>query len=493
MFRFKTLFGRLITTYLIIVFITTLLLSFLTTRMLRVYNIREETQALSESAAAIDQLLREDYESGGFGEQPIQEISRLAEYEKYNVWMIDNYRIVYIDVTGNPELSAYSDLLRQHTDHMLDMVLEGETISMVSYDSDLYEAPIISVGVPLKLGGDSVGKEARLNGGVFLHTRLTDLQNSLGIFYSQLAISAIISVAISVILVFLTARQIERPLYRINLAARELGKGNFSKRIDVRECNEVGGLAETFNRMAEELEKYENTRRSFVANVSHELKSPLTSIQGFVQGILDNTIEEKDREQYLNIVLSETRRLNLLIGDLLDLAKMESGQFPFNKTEWDINELIRRCLIGFVAKIEKRSLEVAVNIPDEKTAVFADQDRITQVITNLMDNAVKFCEEGGTLKIWTYMADGKVHVNISNTGKAIPEEDIPFVFDRFFKVDKSHTRKAPGTGIGLSIVKSIILQHEEKIWVNSKEGTGTVFTFTLGLAPRKDKKKTPQS
>lgn len=204
--------------------------------------------------------------------------------------------------------------------------------------------------------------------------------------------------------------------------------------------------------MAEEIEKYETTRESFVGNVSHELKSPLTSIQGFVQGILDGTIEEQDKNQYLEIVLSETKRMNALIGDLLDLAKFESGQFPMNFTRWDINEVIRQCFINFITKIEDKSLDVTINIPDGKQMVYADKDRIMQVLTNLIDNAVKFCDNKGELKIWTHKdGNGVVQISISNTGKIIPEEDIPYVFDRFFKVDKSHNRKAPARALGFPL------------------------------------------
>ena len=251
-------------------------------------------------------------------------------------------------------------------------------------------------------------------------------------------------------------------------------------------------MADTYNNMADELEKYEGTRQSFVANVSHELRSPLTSIQGFVQGMLDGTIENKDMPQYLEIVLSETKRMSLLIQDLLDLAKIESGQFPLEITKFDICEEIRRTLISFLTKIEDKNIDVTADIPGDAKIVLADKRRIAQILTNLLDNAVKFCEKNGSLKIWTYDADGRIHINISNSGAYIPEEDLPYVFDRFFKVDKSHTKKAPGTGIGLSIVKNIVLQHGEKIWVNSRKGTGTVFTFTLRLSdenPKREKNK----
>ena len=156
-------------------------------------------------------------------------------------------------------------------------------------------------------------------------------------------------------------------------------------------------------------------------------------------------------------------------------------------TRWDLSEMLRRSLIRFIGKIEEKNLELAVNIPEEQLMVLADQDRIAQVVTNLLDNAVKFCEMHGTLKLWVYCADAKVHVNISNTGEIIPEQDLPFVFDRFFKVDKSHNRKSPGTGLGLSIVKKILLQHGQDIWVNSKPGMGTVFTFTLEQAAEEKK------
>jgi len=197
--------------------------------------------------------------------------------------------------------------------------------------------------------------------------------------------------------------------------------------------------------------------------------------------MLDGTIAETDRNQYLEIVLHETQRLATLTRDLLDLAKAESGQFPLNVQPYDINEQIRRCFIGFLPTVEEKNLDVMIDLPEEKTIVLADEDRIAQVLTNLIDNAVKFCNKEGQLKIWTYLSGARVFVNILNTGAVIPSADIPFVFDRFFKVDKSHNRKSPGTGIGLSLVRSIINQHGEEVSVNSDPKSGTVFTFPLRL------------
>ncbi|MBQ9941521.1 MAG: HAMP domain-containing histidine kinase [Christensenellaceae bacterium] len=481
MFRFKTLFGRLMTTYILLSTVIIVLVGAFSGRTIRQNATMQAQVELLKSTQEIELLFKKEYSVGGTGQEVIHEIGLLAKYKDYGVWIGDRYQVAYVDVVGEEKLAAQSAALEETRSALMERVLAGETVSAVIYENDLAATPVVTAGVPLRLTAEQGSK---VSGVVFLHTRINGLDAVLGGFYGQLFYTGIISMALAFALVFLSARRIERPLLALDTAAKKLGKGDFTQRLDPKKCNEMAGLAETFNRMAEELEKYENTRESFVANVSHELRSPLTSIQGFVQGMLDNTIEEKDREQYLQIVLSESQRLSALIRDMLDLAKFESGQFPLNRSEWDINELLRQCLIRFITKIEDKNLEVSVNIPDERELVDADQDRITQVVTNLIDNAVKFCDEGGTLKIWTYNSEGRVVVNIANTGSPIPEEDIPFVFDRFFKVDKSHNRRSPGTGIGLSIVKNIVIQHGEKIWVNSQEGTGTVFAFTLSHAAK---------
>ncbi len=174
----------------------------------------------------------------------------------------------------------------------------------------------------------------------------------------------------------------------------------------------------------------------------------------------------------------------------MSLAKIESGKFPIEYSEFDINELLRRCLLMFEHRIEEKQLKVSIRLSDERLAVWADEDRISQVITNLVDNAVKFMPNGGKLSVWTDLIGNKVHIHIADTGVGIPSEDQPFIFERFFKVDKSHSKTTPGTGIGLSIVKRIIAQHGEKIYFQSEEGKGTTFTFTLTCAfPEKTRVK----
>lgn len=477
--HFKTILGRLIATYLTIVTLVVVLVSILSFNVLKWSATQNSMESLNLAVSAIDEVLSSYFWQGKNDGSFMKNLKFIAAYNKLDIWVVDHFDIIQIDISGSPELAANEQLLLENKEKMLEPSLNGNTEVRTLYGDDFFHTPILSVSSPLSINKENITTV------VFVHKKLTEVTSQLELLFGQIMLGGAIAAVITVMLVILSAKGIGKPLNEINLAARELARGNFKKRLNISDENEIGQLADTFNLMAIELEKYETTRSSFVANVSHELKSPLTSIQGFVQAMLDDTIEEEDKRQYLEIVLSEVKRLNLLIGDLLDLAKIESGQFPLNYKEWDINELIRRCIISFVTKIENKSLDVSANIPEEKNLVWADQDRITQVITNLLDNAVKFCEVGGTIKLWVHKSGEVTNVAISNSGETIPESDIPFVFDRFFKVDRSHNRKAKGTGIGLSIVRNIIIQHGEQIWVNSKPGTGTVFTFTLSSPEKK--------
>jgi signal transduction histidine kinase len=239
-------------------------------------------------------------------------------------------------------------------------------------------------------------------------------------------------------------------------------------------------LGASLNKMAEDLKNLEESRRSFVASVSHELRSPLTSISGYVSGMLDGTIDEAERPRYLKVVLSETARLTKLVNDLLELSKFESGKFPLTKTAFDVNELMRVELLKFERRIDDKRLEVDVDFREDPCRVWADADRIRQVATNLIDNAVKFAPEGASLRLTTEVAGDICYVGVFNQGPSIPQEDVPFLFDRFYKADKAHT-SGMGTGLGLSIVKRILEQHGQAIRVSTGI-SGTTFTFTLERA-----------
>ena len=220
-------------------------------------------------------------------------------------------------------------------------------------------------------------------------------------------------------------------------------------------------------------------RRDFVANVSHELKTPMTNISGYIAGILDETIPPEKHKHYLSIVMEETYRLNRLVNDLLDLAKMESGEMRLNYQVFDINELIRRCVIKLENMLVKKDLEVEADFAQEETPVNADKDAIERVFINLLHNAVKFTPEGGKITIRTVLKKDRVIVSITDTGVGIEKEELSVIWDRFHKADKSRGKDKTGTGLGLAIVKNIINEHNQEVHVESELGKGSTFSFTL--------------
>ena len=282
---------------------------------------------------------------------------------------------------------------------------------------------------------------------------------------------------------YYTSYRVIHPFVEMNRAVQCYSRGDFSTRIPVEGKDEAAQLGESLNEMAEQLRGLEDTRRSFVANVSHELRSPLTSMKGFLEAMQDGTIPPEDYPEYIEIVLNETRRMVTLVNDLLDLARIESGTIQLNFEVFDINELIRRTLLTFEARLLENEMEMDVRFAQEQCMVLADPAQIGQVLRNLIDNAIKYSPKGRPLAVSTYSMRRTVYITVRDNGIGIPQEDVPHVFDRFYKVEKAHT-PAPqmGSGLGLSIVKRIIESHGQSITVRSARGRGTQFTFTLERA-----------
>jgi len=296
--------------------------------------------------------------------------------------------------------------------------------------------------------------------------------------------AAVFVVLISVLAVTAFARRESRPLRDMAKAATDFGHGNLDARVRVEEdySEEVEELALAFNNMACSLQKSEYQRQEFVANVSHELKTPMTTISGYVDGILDGTIPKEHQEHYLHIVSDETKRLSRLVRSMLDISQLqkEEGIPEEKKMHFDLEECAGQVLITFEKKINDKRLDVHVDFPEHPVYTIANQDYITQVIYNLIDNAVKFCPEGGNLGLKIREGGSKAYVSISNDGQTIPPEELPLVFDRFHKLDKSRSQNRDGWGLGLYIVKTIVCSHGENISVSSKDGK-TEFTFTMPL------------
>ena len=294
---------------------------------------------------------------------------------------------------------------------------------------------------------------------------------------------SILVVLISVVAIIVVVRRQSDPLNQMAQVARSFGHGDLDARVRLADDypEEVEALALAFNNMAQELQKSEYQRREFVANVSHELKTPMTTISGYVDGILDGTIPEYRHRYYLQIVSDETKRLSRLVRSMLDISRLQDGSVPEEKkVHFDMEETLGQVLITFEKKITDKNLNVDVDMPAHPVYTHACQDYVTQVIYNLIDNAVKFCPEGETLGLKIEQGGGKVYVSVSNGGETIPPEELPLVFDRFHKIDKSRSQNRDGWGLGLYIVRTLVSSHGENISVTSRDGK-TTFTFTMPL------------
>ena len=291
-------------------------------------------------------------------------------------------------------------------------------------------------------------------------------------------------VLVAVLVVTIFARKESKPLRDMARAAAAFGHGDLEARVKVDSdySEEIEDLAVAFNNMAVSLQKSEYQRQEFVANVSHELKTPMTTISGYIDGILDGTIPENRRRHYLQIVSDETKRLSRLVRSMLDISQLqkEQGIPDEKKMHFDLEECAGQALITFEKKINDKNINVEVDMPEHPVYTFANRDYITQVIYNLIDNAVKFCPEGKTLGLTIREGGGKAYVSISNEGETIPPDELPLVFDRFHKLDKSRSQNRDGWGLGLYIVKTIVCSHQENISVTSRDGK-TEFTFTMPL------------
>ena len=331
-------------------------------------------------------------------------------------------------------------------------------------------APIINADVPK---------------GIVIASTPTATTNQILTRISNIFLTAsVFVVLLAVLAVTAFARRESRPLRDMAKVANAFAHGNLKARVKLDDdySVEMEELALSFNNMASSLQKSEYQRQEFVANVSHELKTPMTTISGYIDGILDGTIPAERQDHYLHIVSDETKRLSRLVRSMLDISQLqkEEGIPEEKKMHFDLEECAGQVLITFEKKINDKKLDVDVDFPEHPVCTIANRDYITQVIYNLLDNAVKFCPEGKTLGVRIREGGSKAYISISNEGETIPAEELPLVFDRFHKLDKSRSKNRDGWGLGLYIVKTIVCSHGENISVTSRNGR-TEFTFTMPL------------
>lgn len=296
-------------------------------------------------------------------------------------------------------------------------------------------------------------------------------------------LAAVLILVAALLAIPIFTRREARPIQEMAAAARQIAHGNLDVRVPTgNENEEMEELAVAFNNMTLALKNSETIRNEFVANISHELKTPMTTIAGYLDGMLDGTIPPEKYRYYMELVSTEARRLSRLVRSMLDISRLRDQGIPADqKTNFDICEAAGQALLCFEQRINQKKLNVEIDMPDEGLTIHAAQDSVTQVLYNLIDNAVKFVNEGGTLSVRIRRHGNSAMISVGNTGKTIPPEELPLVFDRFHKIDKSRSNDRDGWGLGLYIVKTIVLAHGEDVYVTSQDGK-TEFTFSMSLA-----------
>lgn len=471
---FKSIFSRLFWTYSIIILTIFVIISAVMGIVLNSYVLRQHENDILAASSVLEQM------TGAYQIEETDIRARNAYKQSLHHWA----KFVHgeIIVTNNEgEVSEATGTVRTVPKEFVDGVIQKDKpIRIKSTFNGSYPKEVFTVGVPVRYNGSTVGA-------MFFNIYMSQLKSTLMGLLSAFLITILTSMVIAFALLYIQAKKISKPIHEINNAARDIAAGNFSHRVTVSSNDEVGQLASSFNFMADSIEETEKTRSRFVSDVSHELRTPMTSITGFVGGILDGTVPEDKRDYYLNIVLEESIRLTKLVNDLLDMSKMASSEYKLNVSKFDINELIRICIIGLSNKLEEKNLDLDVNFSDEEQKVIADRDAIMRVVINLIDNAIKFSYSNTKIGIKTWSDKNKINIQVGNFGSGIDRSDLSNVFKRFYKTDKSRNNKS-GAGLGLSFVKDILNLHKQSIWVQSddaKEGSNakyTTFTFTLEKA-----------
>ena len=464
---------RALLIFLMILLVMSMILQYVTKR----YLAEKTLDQLTHSSTVIASLASAYYADGGMTNMQFIINMNLATE-------VSGYDILLCDATGQVVLCSYSPTGCYHQKYHLsqeymDKIIANEGDRDTCILTNLYEdvRHVAAVPVYSTTTGEVVGV-------VLSSTPMSptaQVTTQVSNFY-QMAIILLMLVGCAVTLY--VSRKKDSPLREMAKTARSFGHGDLNVRVmlEGKQPEEIEELALAFNNMASSLQKSEYSRQEFVANVSHELKTPMTTIGGYIDGILDGTIPENKQRYYMQIVSDETKRLSRLVRSMLDISQLQGeGGIPADKlSRFDAEECVGQMLITFEQKIMKKDINVEVEMPDYPVYTIANRDYISQVIYNLLDNAVKFCPDGGTLWVTVQEGDNKLYISIANQGPTIPPEELSLLFDRFHKIDKSRSENRDGWGLGLYIVKTIIGLHGENISVTSIDGK-TEFTFTLPL------------
>jgi signal transduction histidine kinase len=468
----RTLYLKFLLAYIIFAFFGFIVVATFTSSMTLEHMKREKADTLYNEALLIaDSYATDLYNSEITLESVWRQINAIGTYLDASIWIVNPSGLIVLD-SSNP-----LDIENPVTIPNFSPTITGNSFYTVGNFFGMFDDEMISAFA-------SITSQYKVKGYVVIHSSMTDLQNScnslLNISYITLVILFLLSL---IILLFFTA-MVYMPLRKITHATEQYAVGNFRYEFQVDSEDEMGYLGASLAYMASEVAKSEDNQKQLVANISHDFRSPLTSMRGYLEAMLDGTIPPELHEKYLNIVLNETDRLTKLTNSLLTLNNLNTKGMMLDKTRFDINKIIKNTAASFEGTCHQKLISIELVLTGEKMYVYADMGKIQQVLYNLVDNAIKFSHKNSSIKIETNEKSNKLFVSVKDSGIGIPKESIKLIWNRFYKTDLSRGKDKKGTGLGLSIVKEIIQAHNENINVISTEGVGTEFIFTLEIVDK---------
>ncbi len=486
---FKSVFTKYISVFALILLMSFLVLTSILTSLVNTYNTDVKMNAMADASYSVSVYLLYDYERSdvmnfedylytqGSHVMPVMDLLS-TNVDNMILWFADSQGQIVFTGGSVPEDGEAPAVKAENGRYILprsvcEELAEAGTISEQGTLDGFFRMDHCTYGIALK------SPEGEFLGAVIASTSSEGMSELLEAMNKTVLMSTLWIILAALVAVYFVTERLVSPLRSMSRAAKSFARGQFDARVPVVGSDEIAELAEAFNNMAENLAKIDEMQRSFIANVSHDLRTPMTTISGFIDGILSGAIPEEKRGYYLGIVSAEVRRLSRLVSALLDISRMQAGERKFTMAPFDVCELARQILISFEQKIEDRKLDVSFECDEDRMEVSADRDAIHQVLYNICDNAIKFACEGGRYEIRITEKEKKIHISVFNEGVGIPEADVPRIFERFYKSDKSRGLDKSGVGLGMYISRTIIEAHGEKIWAESEYGKWCRFTFVL--------------
>ncbi len=465
----KSLYKKQVLLYIVILLVTYVIMAFAVYFPLSNNYIEREKMSLVSQGEKIQESMTELYFDGAAYSDFEKNLQVLEDYMGCQVFYVNNSGKISIVSSGIGDFWIGKTI----TDKTVGLVLEGNITYIQGNIDGMFTDKVLTVGYPIKFGGF-------VQGGIFMCKSIPEIREDFISIYQNIILFMGLALIGGAILVLFFTRKIVKPITEMNKAARVIAEGRFDNRIKIKSKDEVGQLAESFNYMAESLDETEKTRRELISNISHDLRSPITSIQGFLGAIEDGTIPHENSGRYISIALEETKRLSKMVENVMDMNKAQTGALEVTKEEFDINALIKNTLSAFEKRVRDKNISVSLIFENDMDVVFADYDKISRVVQNLLDNAVKFTNDGGKIIIETTLEGNKLMVGVKNSGEPISDEDRKYIFDRFYKGDRSRNEDIAGSGLGLAIVKELLKAQGESVFVRTGENFNE-FVFSLEI------------